>query len=86
MNYLQPVCPPDLSSRPFHLTVERTMRAIPSVLYRAWTEQMDHWFAEPGMVLMKAEVNTVFFWVTRHEGELHPHYGRFLRLEGEGAA
>lgn len=37
------------------------MRATPSVLYRAWTEHMDHWFAEPGMVLMKAEVNTVFF-------------------------
>jgi uncharacterized protein YndB with AHSA1/START domain len=42
---------------------------------------MDHWFAEPGMVLMKAEVNTVFFWVTRHEEELQPHYGRFLKLE-----
>ncbi len=57
------------------------MRAAPSVLYRAWTEHMDHWFAEPGMVLMKAEVNAVFFWMTRHEDVLQPHYGRFLRLE-----
>ncbi len=81
MQHLQPICPPDLSLRPFHLTVERTMRAAPSVLYRAWTEHMDHWFAEPGMVVMKAEVNAVFFWMTRHEGVLQPHYGRFLRLE-----
>jgi uncharacterized protein YndB with AHSA1/START domain len=42
---------------------------------------MDHWFAEPGMVLMKAEVNAVFFWMTHHAGAFHPHYGRFLRLE-----
>jgi uncharacterized protein YndB with AHSA1/START domain len=44
---------PDLSSRPFDLTVERTMLASPSVIYRAWTEQFDQWFAEPGTVLMK---------------------------------
>lgn len=81
MPHLQPICPPDLSLRPFHLTVERTMRAAPSVLYRAWTEHMDHWFAEPGTLLMKAEVNAVFFWEVLHEGNRSPHYGRFLRLE-----
>src|SRR5579884_1257825 len=81
MKQMQPICPPDLTARPFHLTVERTMRAAPSVLYRAWTEQFDSWFAEPGMVLMKPEVNAVFFWMTHHAGAFHPHYGRFLRLE-----
>jgi uncharacterized protein YndB with AHSA1/START domain len=77
---------PDLSDRPLHLTLERGFPLQASVLYEAWTRHLDHWFAAPGSVVMRAEVNAPFFFETEYKPKSHmavrrhPHYGRFLRL------
>lgn len=79
--------PPDISDRPFALTVEHTFSLTASTLYKAWTEEFGKWFASPRSVLMKPEVDCPFFFETKYTFETkqparrHPHYGRFLKLE-----
>ena len=67
-----PVATPDFSSRPIRLGAGRAMEVQPEIVFRAWTEQMDRWFAAPGSVLMTPAVNTVFFWETDFEGKTTP--------------
>jgi len=77
---------PDLSRRPFELTVEREFRSPAAALFRAWTQGLDGWLAAPGSVAMRPEVNAPFFFETEQWAEAateiqrHPHYGRFLQI------
>jgi uncharacterized protein YndB with AHSA1/START domain len=71
---------PDLSSRPFSMTVERQMDATAELIYGAWTKSLDKWFAQPGELLMTPKEGSLFFFYNRHDWGRHAHYGRFLEL------
>ena len=71
---------PDLSNRPFSMTVERQMKASAEQIYDAWTSSFDKWFAQPGEMVMIPEVGRPFFFYNRHDWGRDAHYGRFLEL------
>jgi hypothetical protein len=45
----QPINLPELSARPFHLTVERVMSAAPHALFAAWTRHFDRLVCRAGV-------------------------------------
>jgi len=71
---------PDLASRPHSMSLERPMKADARSLYDAWTRRFDLWFAQPGELIMKPEVGSLYFFYNRHDWGRHAHYGRFLEL------
>lgn len=76
-----PICQPDLSDRPHQVVVEITVPAPVDEVYRGWTERFDQWFAEQAAIVLTPVVNAPYFFETHHEGQRHPHYGRFLTVE-----
>ena len=75
------ICPPDLTSRPLQFKTEKFIALSAQKLFKAWTTQFDLWFAAPGSLLSRFEINTAFFFETFYQGIHHPHYGRYLRIE-----
>lgn len=77
---------PDLSTRPFSLTVARSFKISLHTLFRARLTDWEMWFAAPGSLLSEGKVNTPFFFETEFRSEAHalvqrhPHYGRFLKI------
>ena len=71
---------PDLSSRPYQLEIKAEITVSTDVAYQAWTTGLESWFAVPGTLLMKPEINSPFFFETEFEDQRHAHYGRFLKL------
>ena len=61
---------PDLSSRPFAMTVERQMKAAAELLYDAWTSSFDKWFAQPGELIMTPKEGSLFFGILSTRPEL----------------
>jgi len=72
---------PDLAERPHHVLVHRAMHASPHELYRSFTTGWEGWFALKDALCADPHPNGQLFFVVEHEGQRHPHYGRFLKLE-----
>ena len=71
----------DLSDRPYDAQVVRAMRARPEAIYKSFTTGWEGWFALPGGLIANPVPQGQLFFVVEHEGERHPHNGRFLALE-----
>lgn len=77
---------PDLSNRKHRLEVKKVMQRDSGVLFKAWTQEFQKWFAAPCSVIMRGKINTTYFFETdfkfeeSEKAQREPHYGRFLKI------
>src|SRR5487761_2709023 len=60
--------------------IEHHLQASAAAVYRAWTIHFEIWFATPGAIRMRPISGEPFWFDVIHDGERHPHYGRFVEL------
>ena len=70
-------------SKHIHLTISRNFNSPLSNVFTTWIQQFDHWYAVPGSTkgMQEHQLDSAFYFETFTEGQLIPHYARFVRFE-----
>jgi uncharacterized protein YndB with AHSA1/START domain len=68
---------------PSHIVLPRIYDAPPERVFRAWTDPASAkvWLARGGDAVVDARPDGLFYLGMAFEGGIHPHYGRYLRVE-----
>ena len=68
---------------PFRISLPRTYDASPERVFRAWTDanSAKEWLAMGGDASIDPRPDGLFYIGMPHNGSIHPHYGRYLRVE-----
>jgi uncharacterized protein YndB with AHSA1/START domain len=70
----------DRADGSFDVVLQCDMKATPDAIYKAWTAQIDTWFAAPGQIRMVAQEGEPYWFDVVFNNEHHPHHGRLMRL------
>jgi uncharacterized protein YndB with AHSA1/START domain len=67
----------------FRISIPKTYDASPERVFRAWTDPASAkvWLAEGGDAVMDARPAGLFYLGMSRNGNIIPHYGRYLRVE-----
>ena len=68
---------------PFSISLPRTYDASPERVFRAWTDanSAKAWLAMGGDASIDPRPDGLFYIGMPVNGKIHPHYGRYLRVE-----
>jgi uncharacterized protein YndB with AHSA1/START domain len=68
---------------PSRISIQRSYDAPPERVFRAWTEpaSVKAWLARGGEARIDPRPDGLFYLGMPFEGGVHPHYGRYLRVE-----